>query len=88
MIPSNMHFSPDGSTAAWTDNQDQTIEKGTQVRLRIKGVRGEIGAIYAIGSVKEDFLGFVSPFTTSTIPSLLTDSIALSWYKHAHKRNF
>lgn len=57
MIPQNLKYSLEGSTAAFTDNSDQTVEKGTQVRLRIKGIRGEIGAMFAIGSIKEDYLG-------------------------------
>lgn len=57
MIPNNLKYTVEGSTPAFTDNSDQLIEKGTQVRLRIKGIRGEIGAMFAIGSIREDYLG-------------------------------
>lgn len=57
MIPSTLKYTMEGSTPAFTDNQDQSVERGTQVRLRIKGIRGEMGSMYAIGSIREDYLG-------------------------------
>ncbi|KAK3675492.1 DNA-directed RNA polymerase II subunit [Recurvomyces mirabilis] len=59
MIPAQLKYTVEGSTPSFTDNVDQTIERGTQVRLRIKGMRSEMGQMYAIGSIKEDYLGFV-----------------------------
>ncbi|GIZ40552.1 hypothetical protein CKM354_000388600 [Cercospora kikuchii] len=57
MIPPALKYSVEGSTPSFTDNSDQTIERGAQVRLRIKGIRGEMGSMYAIGSIREDYLG-------------------------------
>lgn len=57
MIPSNLKFTVEGSTPSFTDNSEQNIEKDTQVRVRIKGIRGEIGQMFAIGSIREDYLG-------------------------------
>ncbi|KAK3623620.1 DNA-directed RNA polymerase II subunit [Elasticomyces elasticus] len=57
MIPTELKYTVEGSTPSFTDNIDQTIERGSQVRLRIKGIRGEMGQMYAIGSIREDFLG-------------------------------
>lgn len=57
MIPAQLKYSVEGSTPSFTDNSDQIVEKGTQVRLRIKGIRGEIGQMFAIGSIREDYLG-------------------------------
>lgn len=57
MIPPQLTYNVEGSTPAFTDNSEQLIEKGAQVRLRIKGIRGEIGAMFAIGSIREDYLG-------------------------------
>ncbi|KAK3110681.1 DNA-directed RNA polymerase II subunit [Teratosphaeriaceae sp. CCFEE 6253] len=57
MIPVQMKYSLEGSTPAFTDNIDQTVEQGSQVRLRIKGIRAEMGQMFAIGSIREDFLG-------------------------------
>ena len=59
MIPHQLKYTVEGSTPSFTDNQDQHIEKDTQVRLRIKGIRGEIGQMFAIGSIREDYLGYV-----------------------------
>lgn len=56
MIPPHLKYTVEGSTPSFTDNQD-LIERGTQVRLRIKGIRGEIGSMYAVGSISEDYLG-------------------------------
>lgn len=57
MIPASLKYSVEGSTPQFTDNVDQSVERGTQVRLRIKGIRGEMGSMYAIGSIREDYLG-------------------------------
>ncbi|KAK0961538.1 DNA-directed RNA polymerase II subunit [Friedmanniomyces endolithicus] len=57
MIPAELKYTVEGSTPSFTDNDDQTIERGSQVRLRIKGIRGEMGQMYAIGSIREDYLG-------------------------------
>ena len=57
MIPSNLKYTVEGSTPSFTDNSEQNIEKDTQVRVRIKGIRGEIGQMFAIGSIREDYLG-------------------------------
>ncbi|KAF2724469.1 hypothetical protein K431DRAFT_281900 [Polychaeton citri CBS 116435] len=57
MIPSSLKYTVEGSTPSFTDNTDQTIERGSQVRLRIKGIRGELGQMFAIGSIREDYLG-------------------------------
>jgi len=36
------------------------IEPGTHVRVRIIGLRTEVGEMWAIGSINGDFLGYVS----------------------------
>jgi DNA-directed RNA polymerase II subunit RPB7 len=33
------------------------IEPGTHVRIKIIGTRTEVGEMWAIGSIKEDYLG-------------------------------
>lgn len=59
MIPPSLKYSAEGSTPAFTDHAEQIVERGAQVRLRIKGIRGEIGSMYAIGTIYEDYLGQV-----------------------------
>lgn len=35
------------------------IEVGTHVRVKLIGTRAEVGEMFAIGSIKEDYLGYV-----------------------------
>lgn len=44
----------------YTDHADQVIEKGTSLRLKILGVKPDVAAINAIGTIKEDYLGYVA----------------------------
>lgn len=57
MIPPSFKYTVDGSTPSFADNEGQVVERGVQVRLRIKGIRGELGQMFAIGSIREDYLG-------------------------------
>ncbi|KAF2750597.1 DNA-directed RNA polymerase II 19 kDa polypeptide [Sporormia fimetaria CBS 119925] len=57
MIPSSITFDPNATPQHWTDNGDQTIEKGTNVRIKIKGLRHEVDQMFAICTMKEDYLG-------------------------------
>lgn len=51
-----MQFNPSANPPAYV-SQDETIEKGSKVRLKIVGTRTDVNEIYAIGSIKEDYLG-------------------------------
>ena len=57
MIPPTMKYTAEGSAPNFSDAEGQTVERGSQVRLRIKGIRGELGQMFAIGSIREDYLG-------------------------------
>lgn len=59
MITKAFKYTVEGSTPSFADNEGQVVERGSQVRLRIKGIRGELGQMFAIGSIKEDYLGSV-----------------------------
>ena len=56
-IPSDIKWEPNATPAQYTDNGDQVIEKGTALRLKILGVKPDVAAINAIGTIKEDYLG-------------------------------
>lgn len=56
LIPGDMSFNPASNPPAY-QSEDMTIEKGSKVRLKIVGTRADVNAIYAIGSIKEDYLG-------------------------------
>jgi DNA-directed RNA polymerase II subunit RPB7 len=57
MIPSDLRFDIHSTPPQWSNNEDQTIEKGTHVRLKIRAVKENMGKLNAIGSINEDFLG-------------------------------
>lgn len=58
LIPSEIKWDPNATPPQYTDNGDQVIEKGTHLRIKLIGTRSDVGSMFAIGSVKEDFLGF------------------------------
>lgn len=58
MIPPSMKYNAEGSAPNFSDTEGMVVERGSQVRLRIKGIRGELGSMYAIGSIREDYLGY------------------------------
>ncbi|KAI9790178.1 MAG: DNA-directed RNA polymerase II subunit [Peltula sp. TS41687] len=62
-IPSDIKFDANATPPQYTDNGDQVIERGTQIRVKIMGTRSDVGKIFAIGSIKEvslsvAYLGF------------------------------
>lgn len=58
LIPAEIKWDPNATPPQYTDNGDQVIEKGTHLRIKLIGTRNDVGNMFAIGSVKEDFLGF------------------------------
>ncbi|KAK7677993.1 DNA-directed RNA polymerase II subunit [Cerrena zonata] len=54
--PSDMRFNPSANPPAYV-SAEENIEKGSRVRLKIVGTRTDVNEIYAIGSIKEDYLG-------------------------------
>lgn len=53
MIPSDITFDANATPPQWTDNGEQVIEKGTNIRIKIKGLRSEVDKMYAVGTMKE-----------------------------------
>ena len=53
-----MKYNAEGSAPSFSEADGMTVERGSQVRLRIKGIRGELGQMFAIGSIREDYLGY------------------------------
>ncbi|KAL8750985.1 MAG: hypothetical protein Q9199_006728, partial [Rusavskia elegans] len=66
LIPSEIRWDPNATPPQYTDNGEQTIEKGTHLRIKLIGTRSDVGSMFAIGSVKEDFLGSVVSDWVST----------------------
>ena len=76
MIPSDIKWDPNATPPQFTDNGDQVIEKGTHLRIKIMGTRSDVGSMFAIGSIKEDFLGFVACLWSYRLPlTILQDSL-------------
>ncbi|KAJ3148623.1 DNA-directed RNA polymerase II subunit [Geranomyces michiganensis] len=61
LLPSYYKFDPAASPAAYVNEEDngheQRIEKGMAVRARIIGIRTDATEIFAVGTIKEDYLG-------------------------------
>lgn len=47
----------DGMPSYYSEEEEQRIEKGTKLRVKIVGLRTDADNIQAIGTIKEDFLG-------------------------------
>ncbi|ANB12911.1 DNA-directed RNA polymerase II subunit RPB7 [Sugiyamaella lignohabitans] len=47
LIPSDMTFNPSANPPAYT-SEEQSIEKGSRVRLKIVGVRADVGKMFAM----------------------------------------
>ncbi|KAI9838672.1 MAG: hypothetical protein M1819_004986 [Sarea resinae] len=57
LIPSDIKFDGNAMPPQFTDNADQVIENGTHIRIKLLGIRSDVGDMFAVGSIKEDFLG-------------------------------
>lgn len=73
MIPSDIKWDPNATPPQFTNNEDTVIEPGTHVRVKIIGTRTEVGEMWAIGSIKEDYLGYeyFSPCQNELLLTLL-----------------
>jgi DNA-directed RNA polymerase II subunit RPB7 len=78
MIPPDIKFDPNATPPQFTNNEDSVIEVGTHVRVKLIGTRAEVGGMYAIASIKEDYLGSVSSTAKNTKLFFLTTSQMLT----------
>ncbi|KAK7757713.1 DNA-directed RNA polymerase II subunit [Diatrype stigma] len=58
LIPTDIKWDPNATPPQFTNNDDIVIEVTTHVRVKILGTRAEVGELWAIGSIKEDYLGY------------------------------
>lgn len=56
LLPSEMKFDATANPPNFS-GEDQLIQQGSKVRLKIVGTRTDATEIYAIGTMKEDYLG-------------------------------
>lgn len=63
-VSAELSFDPKASNAAYTNGQTGadavSIEKGSKLRVKLIGTRVDATEIFAIGSIKDDFLGSVA----------------------------
>ncbi|CEH19020.1 rna polymerase ii subunit [Ceraceosorus bombacis] len=57
LLPVDYKFQPDSNPAEFVSQDGTTIVKGKKCRIRIVGTRVEANEIFAIGLMKEDYLG-------------------------------
>ncbi|KAI5477931.1 DNA-directed RNA polymerase II subunit RPB7 [Pseudohyphozyma bogoriensis] len=58
LIPPDFKFDPNANPPCFTSTEDTLkIEKGSKLRLKIVGTRVDATEIFAIGTIKEDYLG-------------------------------
>ena len=57
-MPDEIQYDASATPAQFTNNADIVIEHGTHVRVKIIGLRTEVGEMWAIGSINGDFLGY------------------------------
>ena len=65
MIPADIKWDPSATPPQYTNNSDQVIEKGTQLRLKVMGTRSDVANMYAVGTIKEDYLGYITAIATT-----------------------
>ncbi|CAG8603135.1 9299_t:CDS:10 [Paraglomus brasilianum] len=59
LIPSEYTFDPHANPPAYIGEDQPTIERGSCVRMKIVGTRFDATDIFAIGTIKDDFLGVI-----------------------------
>ncbi|GAA5866769.1 hypothetical protein JCM8547_003558 [Rhodosporidiobolus lusitaniae] len=58
LVPPDFAFDPNANPPCFSSTEDTlSIQKGTKIRLKIVGTRVDATEIFAIGTIKEDYLG-------------------------------
>lgn len=70
-MPKTCKYDANATPPQFTDHEGLTIESGSHVRVKIAGIRNEVGEIRAIGSINEDYLGYGMGHARSTFGPLL-----------------
>jgi len=59
-IPPDMHFDSNANPPCFTNAEEQlSIERNSRVRLKILGTRIDATEIFAIGTIRQDYLGLI-----------------------------
>lgn len=84
-MPKTCKYDANATPPQFTDHEGLTIESGSHVRVKIAGIRNEVGEIRAIGSINEDYLGYDNGLFHLASNCLLMKSTDL--YKTKFPRN-
>jgi hypothetical protein len=71
-MPDEIRYDASATPPQFTNDADIVIEQGTHVRVKIIGMRTEVGEMWAIGSINGDFLGYVQRATDHIASLMLT----------------
>ncbi|KAJ9109316.1 hypothetical protein QFC21_000645 [Naganishia friedmannii] len=59
-IPDDLRFQPESNPPSFVSDQaGESIKRGAKVRIRLMGIRTDQTELFAIGSIKGDFLGLL-----------------------------
>ena len=63
LMPPDMKFDPQSTPASYvsevSDEQPQRVSKDSEVRLRVVATRIDASEIFAIGTIKDEYLGLI-----------------------------
>lgn len=60
LIPDDFEYNQVDEPAFVSGDEEIRVQLGTEIRLRIVGIRRDASDIFCVGSIKEDFLGVVA----------------------------
>ena len=53
LMPSECVFDGNSNPPVYSDNRDQEYATGTKIRVKVLGIRAEVGQMYGIATIKE-----------------------------------
>jgi DNA-directed RNA polymerase II subunit RPB7 len=56
-MAADMKYNGAATPVNYTNNAGDTIEKGSAIRVQISGLRSDVGSMYAIGKMKDNWFG-------------------------------
>jgi len=75
LMPDDVQYDANATPPQFTNNADMVIEPGTHVRVKIIGLRTEVGEMWAIGSINGDYLGLVQQSSVYPIFELISVTV-------------
>lgn len=59
-MPDEIKYEQDATPPQYTDNGESVIEAGTSLRVKLLGIRTDVASMWAVATIREDYLGFVA----------------------------